>query len=269
MNFLVVITTMVGFYMASAGGEIGWLLMLHTLLGTALTAASAAVLNQVIERRLDALMPRTKNRPLVTGRISPGEATLLGASLGIVGVTYLAILVNAITATLGAVTLLSYIAVYTPLKRHSTLNTVVGAIPGAIPPLMGFTAVNDAITAPALAVFGILFYWQMPHFLAIAVLYRKDYALGGFKMLPCVDEKVTGRQMVLYAMGLIPVSLMPTMLHVTGPAYFTIAMLMGLAFLSFAVSAATTLSRRDCRKLFFASIIYLPLLLGAMMYDKI
>src|SRR5206468_7586798 len=134
MNFLVIITTMVGFYMASAPGEINWLRLLHTLLGTAFTAAAASVLNQLIERRFDALMPRTRNRPLVTGRIAPSEALLFGVALGIVGVAYLAILVNSITAILGAVTLVSYIAIYTPLKRVSTLNTVIGAIPGAIPP---------------------------------------------------------------------------------------------------------------------------------------
>jgi heme o synthase len=269
MNFLVVLTTMVGFYMASAAGQINWLLMLHTLLGTALMAASASALNQLIERRFDALMPRTRNRPLVAGRIAPGEALLFGAALGIVGISYLAILVNPITALLGAITLVSYIAIYTPLKRHSTLNTVIGAVPGAIPSVMGFTAVDRALSPQALALFGILFFWQMPHFLAIAVLYRNDYLAGGFKMLPCVDERLTARQIVLYALGLIPVSLMPAMLHLAGAAYFTAAMLLGLAFLSFAVSAATTMSRPDCRKLFFASIIYLPLLLGAMMLDKI
>jgi protoheme IX farnesyltransferase len=267
MNFLVVITTMVGFCIASHGIE--WMRLVHTIIGTFLTASSASVLNQFIERKLDALMPRTKNRPLPCNRISPREAIVFGILCGIVGIVYLAIFVNSLTALLGAVTLLSYIGVYTPMKRRSTLNTVIGAVPGAIPPVMGFTAATGAITPASLALFGILFFWQMPHFLAIAVLYKRDYELGGFKMLPCVDEALTARQMVIYSLGLLPVSLMPVPLHVAGPIYFTAAVLLGLAFLSFAVSCAATRERRDARKLFFASIIYLPVLLAFMMIDKV
>jgi protoheme IX farnesyltransferase len=267
MNVLVVITTMVGFCLASRG--IDWIRLLHTIIGTFLTASSASVLNQFIERKFDALMPRTRNRPLPCNRITPMEAIFFGVSLGIVGIAYLAALVNPLTALLGAFTLLSYVAVYTPLKRHSTLNTVIGAVPGAIPPVMGFTAATGAITPASLALFGILFFWQMPHFLAIAVLYKRDYELGGFKMLPCVDEALTARQMVIYSLGLLPVSLMPVPLQVAGTIYFTAAVLLGLAFLSFAVSCAATRERRDARKLFFASIIYLPLLLAIMMIDKV
>jgi protoheme IX farnesyltransferase len=152
----------------------------------------------------------------------------------------------------------------------TTLNTVIGAIPGAIPPVMGFTAVDNALSPAALALFAILFIWQMPHFLAIAILYKRDYALAGFKMLPVVDEdmSVTGRQIVLYSVALVPVSLMPVMVGLAGQAYFAVALMLGLAFLSFGVSCATSKTRDDARKLFFASIIYLPALLGVMMLDR-
>ena len=270
MNFLVVITTMVGFYMASELA-VDWLLLAHTVLGTALTAAGASVLNQYIERDYDKLMPRTRNRPLPGGRVEPRHALLFGVALGVAGVAYLALAVNVLTAVLGAFTLLSYVFVYTPLKRRTTLNTVIGAVPGAIPPMMGFTAADGALSSAAMAVFGILFFWQLPHFLAIAILYKKDYAAGGFLMLPVVDERLdfTGRQILLWAAALIPVSLTPAILHMTGPAYFATAALLGLAFFSFGVSCAVSKTRADARKLFFASIIYLPVLLGVMMWDKL
>ena len=272
MNFLVLVTTLVGFYMAAAhSAELSWLLLLPTLIGTALTAAGASVLNQYVERDLDALMPRTRNRPIPARRIEPGEALLTGVASGVAGVLTLVLFVKLLTAALGAITLLLYVLVYTPLKRVTTLNTVIGAIPGAIPPLMGFTAVDSAFSPGALAVFAILFFWQMPHFLAIAILYRRDYALGGFKMLPVVDEagEITARQIVLYAIALIPVSLLPVSAGIAGAAYFAVAMMLGLAFLSFGVSCAATRSRIDARKLFFASIIYLPALLGVMMLDRV
>ncbi|HEX3358151.1 MAG TPA: heme o synthase [Tepidisphaeraceae bacterium] len=268
MNMLVTITTMVGFCIASRDG-INWLRLIHTLIGTFLTASAAGVTNQFIERRLDELMPRTRNRPLPGKRISPTEALLFGIFLGVAGVAYLAITVNALTALLAAFTLISYLAVYTPMKRISTLNTVIGAVPGAIPPMMGFAAASGVISAQALAMFGILFFWQMPHFLAIAILYKRDYDLAGFKMLPCVDEALTARQMVIYSLALLPVSLLPVPLGMAGTVYFTAAVLLGLAFLSFAVSCAATRARLDARKLFFASIIYLPVLLAIMMIDKV
>lgn len=269
MNFLIVITTMVGFYMASHG-RLDLLRLFNTILGTLLCASSAAVINQVIEKDYDALMPRTRNRPLPAGRIESGEAFFFGTACGLVGIVYLALCVNVLTALLGAFTLLSYVLIYTPLKRVTSLNTVVGAVPGAIPPLMGFTAASGAISPEALSIFGILFLWQMPHFLAIAILYRRDYAAGGFKMLPVIDSNLhqTRKQILLYGLALIPMSLMPAMLHMAGVVYFTAAVLLGLAFLSFGVSCAATRSREDARKLFFASIIYLPLLLAALMLDK-
>jgi protoheme IX farnesyltransferase len=269
MNFLILITTMVGYYMASSG-PIEWLRLASTLLGTLLCASSAGVINQVIERKYDALMQRTRNRPLPAGRVEPIQAFAFGAACGLAGIFYLLIAVNALTALLGAFTLLSYVLIYTPLKRVTTLNTVIGAVPGAIPPVMGFTAASGALSPAAIVIFGILFLWQMPHFLAIAILYRRDYAAGGFIMLPVVDPHLesTRRQILLYGLALIPMSLMPSVMHIAGAAYFTAAMLLGLAFLTFGVSCAATRSREDARKLFFASIIYLPLLLGMLMLDK-
>ncbi len=270
MNFLVVVTTMVGYYMAARGLTDDWVRLIHTLLGTALTAAGASVLNQYVERDLDALMPRTANRPLPAGRVTALEALAFGVLLSVCGTVYLALLVNGLTAALGAITLASYVFLYTPMKRWTSLCTVVGAVPGAIPPMMGWTAVTDDLGPQAWALFAILFFWQMPHFLAIAILFRDDYAAGGFKMLPVVDPGLasTSRQIVLYAAALIPVTLFPTIIGMAGVFYFLSATVMGLAFLGFGAQCAITKSRPDARKLFFASIIYLPLLLAAMMLDK-
>jgi protoheme IX farnesyltransferase len=271
MNFLVVVTTMVGYYMAAPRGMGGeWARLFHTLLGTALTAAGASVLNQYVERAYDALMPRTANRPLPGGRVQPLEALVLGVILSIAGTLYLSLFVNALTAALGAFTLASYVFLYTPMKRWTTLCTLVGAIPGAVPPMMGWTAVHDNLAVPAWALFGILFFWQMPHFLAIAILFKDDYAAGGFKMLPVVDQDgiSTSRQIVLYAAALIPVTLFPTIAGMAGTTYFLLAAVMGLAFFGLSVQCALSRSRGDARRLFFASIVYLPLLLAAMMVDK-
>ena len=278
LNFLVLVTTLVGYDMAvRAPGD--WGKLLPTLIGTALTAAGAAVFNQVIERDHDKLMPRTRNRPLPAGRVSAVEAWVLGAVLGVAGLAVLLAAVNGLTAIVGAVTFVSYVAIYTPLKRVTTLNTIVGAVPGALPPVMGWTAVHGTFGDPdasrlfcdAAVLFCILFFWQMPHFLAIATLYRRDYAAGGFKMLPSLDESlaVTGRQIVLYGAALIPVTLMPTLLGMTGVAYFVVALLLGMGYLTFGMTAAATRERSDARKLFFASIIYLPLLLAVMVTDKL
>jgi protoheme IX farnesyltransferase len=271
MNFLVVVTTMVGFYMAMRPGFADWALLAHTLMGTALAAAGASVLNQYVERDHDGLMRRTANRPLPAGRVSPVEAMLLGVALSVGGTLYLAALVNVLTAALGALTIATYVLLYTPMKRWTTLCTVVGAVPGAIPPMMGWTAATDALSPQAWALFGILFFWQMPHFLAIAVLYRDDYARGGFRMLPVVDEDllVTGRQTVLYGAALVPVSLLPVMLRMAGPLYLLAAVVLGLTFLGFGIHCALGKRRADARRLFLVSIIYLPALLAVMMLDKV
>jgi len=270
LNFLVLVTTLVGYAMANPAW-LNWGLLLHTLLGTALTAAAASILNQYIERPQDALMARTKRRPLPAGRIGPVAALALGVGAGVAGLLDLYFFVNELTAALGAVTMAIYILVYTPLKRVTTLNTVIGAVPGALPPVMGVAAVAGEVTPIGWVLFGILFFWQMPHFLAIAILYREDYARGGFKMLPVVDTDLiaTGRQMIFYTLALIPVTMMPSVLGATGPFYFIAALLMGLAFLGFASVAAVTRRRGDARQVFLASILYLPCLLAAMMVDKL
>ncbi len=270
MNFLVVITTMVGFYMAAEVFE--WWLVLGTLVGTTLTAASASVFNQVMERRYDALMPRTRNRPAAAGRVSPPEAYAWATFLGVVGFVVLLVVVNPLTAWLGLFTMLSYVLVYTPMKRTSSLCTIVGAVPGAVPPVMGWTAYHNALSPEALALFLILFMWQIPHFLAIAVLYKEDYAAGGFKMLPVIDDArltMTNRQVIAYTLAMIAVSLSPAWLGMTGGFYLAAALVLGALFLGGAVALARTRSRRDARWLFIASIIYLPLLLAAMMIDRV
>jgi len=270
MNFLVVITTMVGYYMAARGWS-DWTRIVYTLIGTALTAAASSVFNQLVERRYDALMARTANRPLPAGRVRPIEALVFGMALCACGVGILALFVNLLTAALGALTLVLYLLVYTPAKRYTSLCTIVGAVPGAIPPVMGFTAVHGAISPEAIALFAILFFWQMPHFLAIAILYREDYARGGFLMLPVIDRglNMTGRQIVLYSLSLIPVSLAPAILGMSGVIYFAAALVLGIAFCGFGLICARTRSRFDARQLFLASIIYLPALLAAMMIDKL
>src|SRR3954454_8559572 len=269
MNFLVVCTTAVGYAMAPHHGQ--WGTLVHAIIGTALTAASASVLNQLVERSYDALMPRTRNRPLPGGRITPGEALAFGVVLGVAGGAYLLFTVNLPTALLGAFTLASYVWVYTPLKRVTSLNTVIGAVPGAIPPMMGWAAATGALGPEAISLFAIMFLWQMPHFLAIAILYERDYAAGGFKMLPVIDPglRLTSRMIVLYGAALIPVSLTPVGVAMAGSVYLAGAVLMGLAFFSYCVSCAVSKERVDARKLFFASIIYLPLLFAVMMIDKV
>jgi protoheme IX farnesyltransferase len=270
MNLLVLGTTMVGYCMAIRS-RADWWRIPHVLVGTALCAAAAAILNQLVERRYDALMPRTANRPLPMGRVSLVEAMALGLGCGVVGTLYLLIFVNVLTAALGAATLSSYVLIYTPLKRLTTLNTIVGAIPGALPPVMGWTAATGSLGPAAVALFGILFVWQVPHFLAIATLYREDYRKGGFKMLPVVDPSLvaTGRQIMLYTVALFPMSLAPAMIHASGNIYVAAALLLDSGFLVFAINSAVRRTRLDARKLFFASIIYLPVLLTVMMLDRI
>jgi protoheme IX farnesyltransferase len=268
MNFLVVCTTAVGYAMAPHHGH--WGTLVHAIVGTAMTAASASVLNQYVERGYDGLMPRTRNRPLPGGRVSPAEALGWGALLGVLGVGYLLLTVNLLTALLGAFTLASYVWVYTPMKRVTSLNTVIGAVPGAIPPMMGWSAATGVVGPEALTLFGIMFLWQMPHFLAIAILYKRDYAAGGFKMLPVVDPRLrlTSRMIVLYGLALVPVSVTPVGVGMAGGVYLTGAVLLSLAFLSYCVSCAVSKERIDARKLFFASIVYLPVLFAVMMIDK-
>lgn len=270
MNFLVLVTTAVGYYMA-VRHSFQWMALLHTLLGTAMTAAAASALNQISERVYDGMMKRTADRPLPARRLAPGEALVFALALMVAGVSYLALMVNVLTAVLGAFTLATYVLLYTPLKRQTTLCTVVGAIPGAIPPVMGCAAVEGRISPDAIALFLVLFLWQMPHFLAIAILYRDDYARAGFKMLPVVDRSlaITGRQIMLYSAAMLPATLLPVVLNMAGLTYLGMAIVLGLAFMSFSMSCAVTGGRTEARRLFIASIVYLPALLAAMMLDKV
>ncbi len=270
LTFLVLLTTLVGFYI-SFRGSLDWLLLFHTMLGTALVASGAAALNQLLEREHDAKMSRTEDRPLPSGRLKPETVLIMGGVCGGIGLIYLAVAVNLLTSLLGAATLASYLFIYTPLKRVTTLNTIVGAIPGALPPLMGWTAARGDIDLGGWSLFAILFFWQLPHFFAIAWIYREQYARAGFMMLPVVDPdgQRTGRQAVSHTLGLLPVSLCPFLFHLAGPVYLCGALVLGLAYLWFALQFSRRLTVPSARRLFFASILYLPLLLGLMVFDKI
>lgn len=269
LTALVVITTAVGFYAGSKATD--YWLMLHTLLGTALVACGAAALNQLLEREHDGRMLRTKDRPLPSGKMEPETVLLIGAILSLSGLVYLTLAVNVLTSFLGMLTLGSYLFVYTPLKRVTTLNTLIGAIPGALPPLMGWTAVRNEVSVEGWTLFAILFFWQLPHFMAIAWLYREEYERAGFAMLPVVDPSGarTGSQAVSHTLGLIPVSLCPTAFGMTGGLYFAGALVLGLVFFYCAVQFKRELSKGRARQLFFASILYLPLLLGLLVLDKV
>ena len=275
LTALVLITTLVGFYAGlnnETGGLADNLIKLGlTLLGTGLLAAGAAVLNQYLEREYDARMNRTAERPLPSGLVGAEAALLLGGAFSVFGLLTLSAWVNLLVAVLGAVTLVTYLFVYTPLKRKSEWNTIIGAIPGALPPLMGWAAARGEIDPLGWTLFGILFFWQVPHFMAIAWLYREDYAKAGFVMLPNVDcEGVrTGRQAITHTVFLIIASLMPFTMKLFGTVYLFGALLLGVLFLIAAVSFSANLSRQSARRLFFASIIYLPLLLGLMVMDKL
>ncbi len=273
LTFLVLLTTLVGFYAGWPTGPMDYWLLLHAMLGTGLVACGAAALNQWWERDHDAKMPRTESRPLPAGHLQANTVLISGGLLSMAGLIYLALAVNPLTSLLGAVTLCSYVFIYTPLKRVTTLNTVIGAIPGALPPLMGWTAATGDISRGGWALFAILFFWQLPHFLAIAWIYREEYAKAGFAMLPVQDPDGTrtGRQAVSHTLGLLAVSLCPSPagLKVAGWFYFLGALVLGLALLWFAIQFSRELTHRRARQLFFASIIYLPLLLGLLALDKI
>ena len=270
LTTLVVLTTAAGFY-SGWNGPMNWVLLLHTVLGTALVASGAAALNQLLEREHDARMRRTENRPLPSGRLTPDTVLIVGGVLSAVGLLYLTATVNLLTAVLGAITLISYVWIYTPLKRVTTLNTAIGAIPGAIPPLMGWTAARDDISGGGWALFAILFFWQLPHFLAIAWIYREDYARAGFAMLPVLDPdgRRTASQALSHTLGLLPVSLSPFIFKLAGPAYLLSALILGGIFAVAAIRFARELTVARARALFFVSIIYLPLLLTALALDKV
>jgi protoheme IX farnesyltransferase len=265
ITFLVLITTAVGYYMGS-GDEIRLLLLLHTIVGTGLVASGASALNQFFERELDARMARTRTRPLPDGRLGPSEALLFSGIISLAGIVYLTVFVNVLTALLGAATLAAYIFIYTPLKTRTTLCTLIGAFPGATPPIMGWAAARGELDTAALSLFAILFLWQMPHFFAIAWLFTEDYRRAGFNIHSSGER--TGRQIIFYCCALIPISLLPTVFGITGIYYLFGAILLGFLYLGYGLAVALFRSNTHAQRLLRISVLYLPALLALMMLDK-
>jgi len=270
LNLLVLMTTLGGLYLAAPDG-VPFDILFHTLVGTALVAGGAAALNQVWERKTDRLMRRTASRPLPGGRLGVTEGTWFGIVLSAIGLAELGFAVNIAAAWVAGVTLISYVLMYTPLKTRTSLSTIVGAVPGALPPVIGWAAAHGSITPPAIVLFGIVFFWQMPHFLAIAWMYRVDYARAGIVMLPGVDPdgRRTSQQALLYSAGLWPVSLMPLTVGLAGPTYGAIATILGLLFIWLCFRFTQERSQQNARRLFLFSIIYLAVLWTALVVDRL
>lgn len=270
LSALVLFSTLTG-YAVAARGAIDVIQAFHVLVGTALVAAGANAFNQVIERELDARMLRTRSRPLPTQRVTTSEATRFAALTSAAGILQLLLGVNLLTAFLGAVTLAAYVFVYTPLKRITIHNTLVGAVVGALPPLMGWTAARNALDSGAWSLAAILFVWQLPHFFAIAWMYRRDYARGGYRMLSVADESgwLTRIQVAILSLLLIPVSLMPAVVGIAGRTYFHVALVLGVTYFATCVWSPRADQDVCARRSFYASIIYLPGLLAALLMNRI
>jgi protoheme IX farnesyltransferase len=269
VNFLVLVSTLVGFYLAARGTLNGWLLF-HTLLGTLLVASGTGTLNQFLEYRTDARMRRTARRPLPAGRLTPAAAFWFGILLAVAGGTELWIAANPLASVLALATLATYLAFYTPLKRQTPLCTVVGAFPGAVPPLIGWAAVRNGLDPQAWVLYAILFFWQFPHLLAIAWMYRDDYARAGLQMLPRHDHdgRATVRQIIACTLALVPVSLIPALTGHAGYLYLAGAALLGAGFLYYGVRMAVGRTNVVARHLLAASIVYLPLVFALLMIDR-
>jgi heme o synthase len=270
LNLLVLFTTLGGLYLGAPEG-VAPALVVNTLVGTALVAGGAAALNQVWERDTDGLMRRTRLRPVPDGRLHASESASFGLLLSSAGLLQLYAGVNVASAVVAAATLASYVLVYTPLKRRTWLSTLVGAVPGALPPVIGWAAATGSVDLAGLTLFGIVFFWQIPHFLAIAWLYREDYARAGLPLLPVVepDGRSTGRQALLYALALVPVSVAPALAGLAGVPYITVAIALGIALVALCVQFARDRSTMSARRLFFASIVYLPLLWAVLVADRL
>jgi len=269
ITLTIVLTAMAGFCIGSPR-PLGYAGLIHLAVGITLLSSGIATLNQYLERRLDGLMRRTKNRPLPSGKLEPNQALFFGVALSAVAEVYIYLLLNPLTAVLGLVAFTSYLFLYTPLKTRSSLSTAVGAIPGAIPPLMGWTAACDELSLGGWVLFAILFLWQFPHFLSIAWLYREDYERAGIVMLPVIEPegKITARQIVSYTLMLLPVSLIPTWLGLAGSIYLFGALILGAWFLYASVRAALSRSKPQARRLLQASVLYLPLLFALMVLNR-
>jgi protoheme IX farnesyltransferase len=269
ITMLVVLTAAAGFCLGSMGA-IDYPKLLRLSLGIALLSSGIATLNQFLERDTDRLMRRTESRPLPAGRLLPLQALIFGLGLSAVATVYLAVFVNQLSAVLGAITFASYLFIYTPLKTRTTLSTVLGAFPGAMPPFIGWVAARDEIGLGAWILFAILFLWQFPHFLAIAWMYRDDYARAGIKMLPVVEPegRVTSQQIVVYTVMLVPVSLLPALVGIAGSVYLVGAVALGLGFLYFSLRAAILRTTWQARRLLLASVLYLPTLFVLMVLNR-
>ncbi|MEE8242752.1 MAG: heme o synthase [candidate division NC10 bacterium] len=267
---MVLVTTLVGFYLASVGTP-DYVRLVHTLIGIALAAGGTLALNQYLERDVDARMKRTRLRPLPDGRLQPIEALGFGVAITGVGLLYLALSVNVLSAFVTAFSVGSYLFLYTPLKRKTSLCSVVGAVPGALPPVIGWGAARGELGLEAWILFGILFLWQIPHSLAIARLYRDDYARADIRVLPVVepDGGSTGRLIVSNCLALLAVGLLPTLVGLAGSVYFVGAIVLGLMFLGCGILLAISPSEASARLLLFASLVYLPAQLGLMALDKV
>jgi protoheme IX farnesyltransferase len=273
----VLLTTLVGFYLGWRG-RMDFALMFHLLVAMALAASGAAALNQLLEREYDAKMRRTQDRPLPSGRLQPMTVLLFSGVCAGAGLIYLAAAVNWLTSVIAAVTLLAYLFIYTPLKRVTWLNTNIGAVPGALPALMGWTAARGELSSAGWALFAIVAFWQIPHFMAVAWIYRDEYARAGFKMLPVVgpDGRRTGAQAVSHTLALLAISLSPFLFKLAGPVYLAGALVLGAGYLWCAIQFSRQLRSREAeltlvraRWLFLASILYLPLLLALLVWDKV
>jgi protoheme IX farnesyltransferase len=270
LNLLVVATAAAGYYLGS-GTPFDFTGLVNMTVGTALVAGGSAAFNQIAERRVDALMERTRWRPLAAGRLGAREAAWFATALSLAGLAWLAITTNWLATAVAFVTLATYVAIYTPLKPRTSFATVIGAIPGALPPVIGWAAATNTLSREAWLLFGLVFLWQMPHFLAIAWLCREDYGRAGFPMLPVIepDGRSTAQQVAAYASALVPVSLTPAIIGLAGPTYFVCALLLGLGFLYVSLRFAMRRTRRDARLLFIASIAYLPLVLIVLVLDRL
>lgn len=269
ITLLVTATAAAGYCLGSVGG-VDYVRFFHTAFGIALLSSGMATLNQYIERDLDRLMRRTETRPLPSGKLQPRQALRFGIALSLIATVYLAVFVNPLSAALGVLTFAAYLFAYTPLKTRTTMSTIIGAFPGAMPPFIGWVAANGQITIEAWILFAILFLWQFPHFLAIAWMYRDDYARAGIKMLPVVEPngRITGQQIIAYTVLLVPVSLMPTLVHLAGAVYFYGALALGLWFLYYSARAARQRTTWQARKLLLASVLYLPVLFALMVLNR-
>ncbi len=270
ITWLILMSTGVGYFFGAMDGWT-WSVLLHTLLGTAFIASGTAALNQWWEREADKKMVRTQNRPLPAERLHPTRALIFAIVLSAIGFAELSLGANPLTGLLGLFTLASYLFVYTPLKKRTPHATTIGAIPGAMPPLIGYAAAHGTLTAQGWALFAILFLWQFPHFYAIAWMYKDDYSKAGIKMLPVVDPSgdSTVRQILFYSLALIPISLLPRYLGMSGNVYLVGALILGAIYFYSGVLVARELNRAQARRVLLTSIVYLPVLYGLMMADRI